>query len=196
MQKNEPLKSIITICLTLTVLINPLILSKITQEFIMIKIKDNLNSIFSSIKEFKRSRKSKKHSLVKQFKKELTYGTSECILETFEQGIKEVYGDSNDVWNFRALLMLKNILEILVWYRDNDGKSITISALKFYLDVNKFSNLYNNSKLPKSISSIAKEYINSFPGYDESMQKQSDKTTDYFDYVKMIVLNVIESRFV
>lgn len=164
----------------------------------MIKNK-TLNLIHSNIMEFKICNiwkyRYKKLMFSKKLKTEFIHGTMESILKIFENEIKDVYGISNKIWNFRALLMLTHILEILVWHRDNEQKCISISKLKFYLHINNFCSLYQNPNLPENLVFKTKEYTKIFPGYDDTLTKQPEKTNAYFNYTSMIIIHILDERF-
>lgn len=83
------------------------------------------------------------------FQKKLKDGSGQEIGNIFEEALIETLDDAKDVWRVRAIVLFRNIIDILVFYRDSERKEITLSAIKSYLDINKISCCTKMRKFPK-----------------------------------------------
>lgn len=129
------------------------------------------------------------------FKKKLENGSAKEIGDLFEEGLIESLGDKKDVWRVRAIVLFRNIIDILVFYRDVKGEEITLSLIKSYLDINKISCLYKVDKVPENISLKLKEYMKAIPLYNANAKKQVDVTEHYYSFIQMIIEHVLDRRF-
>lgn len=129
------------------------------------------------------------------FQKKLKDGLGQEIGDIFEEALIETVGDAKDVWRVRAIVLFRNIIDILVFYRDSERKEITLSAIKSYLDINKISCLYKDEKIPENISLKLKEYMKAIPFYNTNAKKQVDVAEHYYDFIQMIIEQVLDRRF-
>lgn len=129
------------------------------------------------------------------FQKKLKDGLGQEIGDIFEEALIETVGDAKDVWRVRAIVLFRNIVDILVFYRDSERKEITLSVIKYYLDINKISCLYKNEKIPENISLKLKEYMKAIPLYNTNAKKQVDVAEHYYGFIKIIIEHVLDRRF-
>ena len=118
-------------------------------------------------------------------------GATEMLVGLMDSG-----GNSDPMWQGRAITLISALLYALVWMRDNENLLLGISVIREHLLLEKVAELadreYGNVS---SISESLRSYLLSIPGYNASVpiNKQESVVSEQHGYLQMQFTRILGS---
>lgn len=114
---------------------------------------------------------------------------SEQALQIFSSFMN--YTDNN-LLQTRALLLIKGVLQALIYMRDNNELFLNVDTISDYLKIDNVIKLYNNKNLPKDILLCLESYLIFLPDFQQSASKQSNLTLEQHGYLYMQIPPILQ----
>lgn len=113
------------------------------------------------------------------------------------QDIVDFFDDKyplDNLWKGRTLALIEPISEAAIYLRDNNNKKITPHSFLTMLRFKNILELFNSKSLPGTIQFKIGMFLTSLPEYDVYKGQYSKKTEEYYEYIRIIVFNIIKDN--
>lgn len=122
-------------------------------------------------------------------------GSSSGLTETVV-GLMSSGGNSDPMWEGRAIALVSALMMSLTWQRDNEGLLLNVEVLRDSLLLNKVAELaVKKYGTVEGISNALNAYLTSIPGYNAAKggDEQSDTTNEQHGYLSMQFTRILGS---
>lgn len=103
-----------------------------------------------------------------------SHGSAAYLSAMLETLMPEAEGD-NAMWKERAVALIKSLMPVLTWKRDNQDIPLSIGTIRQYLNLDKIIALSKDEVIPDKLRESLVGYLETLPGYNPDAFDENGK---------------------